>query len=327
MWRRGSVEERICRLDNAVEHDEPEITFHEQVGRSIRVVSRITGLSIDTLRMWERRYGFPTPLRSSSGNRIYSESEVKRLQLVVKALKVGYRVSDALRLDESALVELLANPSVIQPETDDGVEHTIERLLGLLRSHELDELSRVLRRESSRLGGQPFIVKVVAPLLQSTGEAWAAGTLAIYQEHLLSNLLAAELTRLSNAFDNPDGPAVLFATLPRERHGLSLQMIAVYCQHLGVRPYVVGTDLPLTEIVQAVNALGAQAVALSASSNSPVTAVHDHLEVLARDLPEAVQIWLGGRGAQTLEHLPSKVRLLTTWEALELAVNGLLRGL
>ncbi len=38
---------------------------------SIAAVERDTGLSKDTLRVWERRYGFPTPGRDTLGERAY----------------------------------------------------------------------------------------------------------------------------------------------------------------------------------------------------------------------------------------------------------------
>ena len=41
-------------------------------GYSIRVASRLTGVSSDTLRMWERRYGFPKPERNESQVRVYT---------------------------------------------------------------------------------------------------------------------------------------------------------------------------------------------------------------------------------------------------------------
>ena len=43
---------------------------------SISAVERETGLSKDTLRIWERRYRFPEPLRDMNGERVYSHAQV-----------------------------------------------------------------------------------------------------------------------------------------------------------------------------------------------------------------------------------------------------------
>ena len=46
---------------------------------SIAAVERDTGLSKDTLRVWERRYGFPSPERDAAGDRLYPPAQVARL--------------------------------------------------------------------------------------------------------------------------------------------------------------------------------------------------------------------------------------------------------
>ena len=49
---------------------------------SISAVERDTGLSKDTLRVWERRYGFPNPVRDALGERLYPVEQVERLRLI-----------------------------------------------------------------------------------------------------------------------------------------------------------------------------------------------------------------------------------------------------
>lgn len=63
---------------------------------SIRVTSRLTAIELDTLRMWERRYGFPRPQRASGGSRVYSESDVESLKLIRRALENGYRPGEVV---------------------------------------------------------------------------------------------------------------------------------------------------------------------------------------------------------------------------------------
>ncbi|MFN3334677.1 MAG: MerR family DNA-binding transcriptional regulator, partial [Caldilinea sp.] len=40
---------------------------------NLKAVVQETGLKADTLRAWERRYGVPTPQRTDSGHRLYSQ--------------------------------------------------------------------------------------------------------------------------------------------------------------------------------------------------------------------------------------------------------------
>ena len=48
-------------------------------------LSRRTGVGIDTLRAWERRYGLLHPERSSGGFRLYGRSDQERVR-AMKAL-------------------------------------------------------------------------------------------------------------------------------------------------------------------------------------------------------------------------------------------------
>jgi len=55
----------------------------------IREVVRITGLRREQLYMWQRRYGFPAPLRDPFGDRVYPPDQVGRLKLIKQLLSEG----------------------------------------------------------------------------------------------------------------------------------------------------------------------------------------------------------------------------------------------
>jgi methylmalonyl-CoA mutase cobalamin-binding subunit len=79
---------------------------------SIAAVERDTGLSKDTLRVWERRYGFPLPERDAQGERCYPLPQVEKLRLMKRLLDVGHRPSRLVALppqDLHALAERAAD--------------------------------------------------------------------------------------------------------------------------------------------------------------------------------------------------------------------------
>lgn len=81
---------------------------------SIGAVERDTGIGRDTLRVWECRYGFPEPIRNDKGERIYTESQLRRLQRVRRLLDQEFRPGKLLPLSEDALDQLEAR---LQPES------------------------------------------------------------------------------------------------------------------------------------------------------------------------------------------------------------------
>lgn len=75
-------------------------------GSSIAAVERDTGLSKDTLRVWERRYNFPQPGRDAHGERLYPPEQVARLRLVKRLLDAGHRAGQVVGLAHAQLLAL-----------------------------------------------------------------------------------------------------------------------------------------------------------------------------------------------------------------------------
>lgn len=64
-------------------------------GIGIGAIAQEISVTKDTLRVWERRYGFPRPLRSAGGERLYPQEQVSKLRLVMRLPDAGHRPSKA----------------------------------------------------------------------------------------------------------------------------------------------------------------------------------------------------------------------------------------
>jgi DICT domain-containing protein len=65
-------------------------------GSGIGEVVERTGIAEATLRMWERRYGFPVPERLASGHRRYSDREIELIRAVVAKRAAGLALPVAI---------------------------------------------------------------------------------------------------------------------------------------------------------------------------------------------------------------------------------------
>ena len=83
--------------------------FDRQDTMSIGGVAALTGVPAETLRTWERRYGFPAPERSEGGHRLYSSGTVSRLRQAVRAIDMGYRPGAVLQMSEEEVSGLVRN--------------------------------------------------------------------------------------------------------------------------------------------------------------------------------------------------------------------------
>jgi DNA-binding transcriptional MerR regulator len=199
------------------------------ISLSIAAVERDTGLSKDTLRVWERRYGFPLPQRDAIGERAYPLDQVERLRIVKRLLDAGHRPGRVVALQLPALQQL-AESTVDHPQRAAETvlaASDLRQLVDLVRSHDVPALRLELARLLARLGVRGFVVDVVAPLNLAVGDAWMRGQLQVFEEHLYSEVIQSMLRQALASVPQPlpgTTPRVLLTTLPGEPHGLGLLM-------------------------------------------------------------------------------------------------------
>jgi DNA-binding transcriptional MerR regulator len=291
-------------------------------GYSIRVVSRLTGISADTLRMWERRYGFPKPDRNSTGVRVYAQDHVERLLMVSRALKAGYRAGEVIHQSRDDLAELLASATTTPaPATNVG---PLRPIMEALLADDVDALRTELRRGVASLGPRAFVTELAGPLVEHVGEEWAARRLDVRHEHLLTQVLGAQLANLLSAYEgNTREPVVLLATLPGEQHSLGLGMVALYVAVGGATPRILGTDTPPDQIVAAANALGARAVGISLSPGADLDSATSQLGWILSSLPADREVWAGGARAKAISSHHPRLRKVVSWQDLDAALARL----
>ncbi|MEM9694806.1 MAG: MerR family transcriptional regulator, partial [Myxococcota bacterium] len=235
-------------------------------GFSIRVTSRMTGLSPHTLRMWERRYGFPEPERTSGGARRYSKDDVERLRLVAQALEHGYRPSEVIERSTSELQQLVAEQKQVELQQPmlAGAPPSVDEAISLIQRNQADAFRDMLRRAVAILGPKTFVAAFAHPLMVQLGGQWRAGSVSVHQEHLASEILSTQLRALLAGYEGSGGrPEVLLATLPGETHGLGLLMVALHLALCGGKPRLFGVDMPIDAILEAVRTLQVDIVGIS----------------------------------------------------------------
>jgi DNA-binding transcriptional MerR regulator len=277
----------------------------------LRTVARLTGLSPEILRAWERRYGVVQPARTPGGTRRYSAADLERLRLVKAAVDAGHRVGQVANLDLAELRERAAPPSASVPSA--GRFDEIFSALGRLDSV---ETQRLLSLQLSALGPVRFAREFACPLVREIGERWASGRLGVPAEHLATGVLRSMLgSALQPSAASRLGPRIVFATPTGERHELGLQTAALTALGAGASPIYLGAELPVEDLVEATETTGASVLALSLVT-IPAAQAARIVNALRGGLSDAVRIWLGGSRASELE-LPDAVERIESLEELE----------
>jgi DNA-binding transcriptional MerR regulator/methylmalonyl-CoA mutase cobalamin-binding subunit len=266
---------------------------------SIKAVSQATGLSVETLRAWERRYAVVVPQRDEMGRRVYLPDDVLRLRRLREATERGHPIGRLVRMDEPSLARLLHEP---EPRRQSAAASTfVERILDAARRFSAVECEQTLTLAVSLMPPSRLIEEVLDPLLREVGERWHRGDLSIAQERLVSTTLRRHIGLILDTYDRTARrPGIVFATLPGERHELGLLMSAMLCASHGVKVHYLGPDLPAREIALYAKAVDAEIVALSVVLMDSLQEVPEQLDAIRAELGNDTPIWLGGSAAQGL---------------------------
>lgn len=293
------------------------------LGLPIGEVERRTGLPKDTLRIWERRYGFPQPVRSARAVRLYPFDQVEKLTIIKALVDRGARPAGLVALPVDVLTGMLGQRPASPPASADE----LGGVAAFLVDHNVDALRRHLGRALARLGLRQFVLDIVAPATALVGESWANGEIAIYVEHVfteqVSRMLRSAIASLP-ASEAGDDPRILLTTLPGEPHTIGLLMAEALMALEGAACLSLGAETPVPDIVAAVRAHRAHVVALSISGIRPAEEVARDVAALDHALPPSVGVWVGGGGSGAVE--TPRAQLIPRLDAVSDAVTAWRRG-
>lgn len=279
----------------------------------IAVAERETGLGKDTLRVWERRYGFPRPVRDAQGDRAYPRDQIERLRQIKRLIDLGHRPGRVVGASDAVLREFSGSQAALTGTAAgmEAVDGDFPAELQAMRSHDVDGLRRLLSQHLARNGLERLVTQIVPGLNAAVGSAWSNGRLAIFEEHLYTEQIQSLLRQAIGAL--PPGmnrPRVLLSTVPGEQHTLGLLIVEALLALRGIRVISLGAQTPLTDLAAAARAHGADIVALSFSGAFPTRQLLPVVSQLRNLLPTSTRIWIGGTGCRRFaKPLPGVERL------------------
>jgi MerR family transcriptional regulator, light-induced transcriptional regulator len=280
----------------------------------IRAAARLTRLSIDTLRAWEKRYAVVRPLRRK-GVRLYSDADVERLSLLREALDHGHSIGQISGLSNKDLAALSVRTAPSRLSAGD--EAPLDTILGAIERFDYAAAHNELGRLASLIPARDLIHRIALPLMRVAGDRWHEQRLRVAQEHLLSQLLTALLGGLMRIYAPGDPPALLMtATLSDDHHEFGILAAAMLASGAGLGVIHLGSNLPLKEIAYAAKKSGADVVLLSITNPQDHTLREQQLRSLRAGLANPIEIWAGVNPAST-DFQVKGVRLLRDFRDLE----------
>jgi MerR family transcriptional regulator, light-induced transcriptional regulator len=263
----------------------------------IGAVARLAGLSTHALRVWERRYGVPSPSRSEGGARLYSEAEVERLKLLKRAVDRGHAISQLVPLGRTELERLAGGDAGPARSPNASAAALIAEFVEAAQTFDAARAELLLERAELAFSARDLVLEVLSPLLSRIGDAWAKGTLCTASEHVASALIRDRTSQLLRRLPREPGALLVAVATPAgELHELGALFAATTARMQGFDVLYLGPNLPASEIALAARIARAALVALSVLALDSSGVEHE-IRALMRELPAGVDLVIGGAGA------------------------------
>jgi DNA-binding transcriptional MerR regulator len=223
---------------------------YEKGGYTIKKVSERTGISVQTLRAWERRYGVPMPSRLPGNRyRMYDEQDIADVLWMKQRIEAGVPPAQASALFHQQVARL----STSLPNTS---EHpvAVHQALLLAALEKADEpLAQHLLDESFAMyTPEQVALQIIQPTLVEIGQGWLQGRTEVWQEHIATNLIRRKLTAIRQAQPAlpSSAPHLVAACAPDEEHEIGMLILAMLASRHGWRVSYLGQRTPLSDLVE-----------------------------------------------------------------------------
>jgi MerR family transcriptional regulator, light-induced transcriptional regulator len=239
-------------------------------------LSKRSGVSVELLRAWERRYGLLKPARSPGGLRLYSLQDLERVRVMREHLAAGLAAAEAASLASPPVVDGEPNEPMLRAEAlREALADALDRFDEPGAQTILDGLLALTTLDT-------FLREIVLPYLHELGERWARGEVSVAQEHFASGVVRGRLLGLARDWGRGVGPVAVLACLPGEQHDIGLIAFGLALRARGWRIVYLGSDTPVNTVEQVTRVLDASIVVLSGVGEEALRPVLAELDELAR---------------------------------------------
>jgi DNA-binding transcriptional MerR regulator len=263
----------------------------------IQTVAEMTGVPAATLRAWERRYGIPSPERSDSSYRLFSDHDVGSIRRLKDLCEGGMAPAEAARVvqrEESASHT---------PVEADPYGRGCDTILSAVHDFDPQGIERAIRHVMFLGSASTVYQRVLGPTMRSVGDRWHDGSFSIAQEHMATEAMLGVTRDMLRLVDPVTAaPHALLACFADEEHGLPLYGVAFALVQWGFRPVVLGARTPPSAIRHAVESIQPALVCLSLSI---VPSPHRSRELIDgyAEAVDGVPWIVGGSGSEQVREM------------------------
>jgi DNA-binding transcriptional MerR regulator len=294
----------------------------------IHRVAKLTGLSKDVIRVWERRFGLLKPTRGANRYRNYSDEDVTLLRFLKEQLDAGSSIGELAKLGRE---ELLGRARASAPRVS-FVDNTFSRLLRELLST-LNPFDRVIFEK--RLNGAVAVVPfeealhgILLPLQEQVGQLWHEGHVNVALEHYVTKQIQQKIFSAMNQLPVAEfGAKVIVACPPGEEHDIAALAVAYRCRVRGCRVYYLGANVPIASLTNLCDKVKPDLTIISFPLALPEANAAALVQSLTHEVVPASRLAVGGHGALAMRDLfvKSNIEIVEDFADLDVMLDRFMR--
>ena len=213
---------------------------------TIKDLENLSGIKAHTIRIWEQRYSFLAPQRTTTNIRVYSNEELRTILNIALLNKFGFKISHIDKMSG----EEIQNKVLALTQAQAQQERIVNDLINSMVNLDLDDFELITDNYIRSHGIEKAILQIIFPLLERIGILWMSNHINPAQEHLVSNVIRQKLmVGIEAAKSHLKINKTLLLFLPEgEHHELGLLFMYYLLKSHGVKVLYIGANAPLKDI-------------------------------------------------------------------------------
>ena len=213
---------------------------------SIKDLEQISGIKAHTIRIWEQRYQFLQPSRTTTNIRTYSSNELKTILNVSLLNKYGFKISHIDKMTSEQMEEKILSINQLDAQKERVVNNLIKEMVSMNMLGFEQQLDIYIAQK----GIEKTINEIIFSFLERVGILWVTNHINPAQEHLATNVLRQKIIygiEKLPPITKHNKRVILF--LPEaEYHEIGLLFVHFLLKLNGVYVDYLGANVPMVDL-------------------------------------------------------------------------------
>ena len=278
---------------------------------SIKDLENLSGIKAHTLRIWEKRYGVLTPMRTETNIRFYDDSQLKKLLNISLLIDSGFKISKISQWSPAEINKQIESIFKDQNALEDqAIENKINGLIISMIDMDEEKFKSIYDTSIQKRGFLETILQVIYPFLERVGFMWGINQISPAEEHFVSCLIRQKIiaTIDNQNFKISKNKSFLLYLPEDEHHELGLLISNYLIREKGYKTFYFGQDVPYSDLVGAIEMCHPDYILTFAVTTLTPNNISEYTNNLSKAFPDKIIILSGKNEVFEGQSFPENVK-------------------